>query len=96
MRGKNNKERKILVFNENNIFSHIKVYELQCTEAVNKDILMWLSSQTTNPNNLSLHIVLNQKFKVSKISSVELSPKLSLWFNLEEMRDIIAYHKLDQ
>ena len=96
MRGKNNKERKILVFNENNIFSHIKVYELQHTEAVNKDILIWLSSQTTNTNELSLHTVLNKKFKVSKISSVELSPKLSLWFNLEEMRDIIAYHKLDQ
>ena len=57
---------------------------------------MWLSSQTTNKNKLSIHIVLNQKFKVSKISSVELSPKLSLWFNLEEMRDIIAYHILDQ
>ena len=74
-------KEKFPVFNENNIFSHIKVYQLQSTEAVNKDILMWLSSQTTNTKKLSL-----QKFKVSKISSVELSLKLSLWFNLEEMR----------
>ena len=57
---------------------------------------MWLSSQTTNTNKLSLHIVLNKKFKLSKINSVELSPKLSLWFNLEEMREMIVHRKFDQ
>ena len=57
---------------------------------------MWLSSQTTNTNKLSLHIVLNKKFKLSKINSVELSPKLSLWFNLEEMRQMIVHRKFDQ
>ena len=57
---------------------------------------MWLSSQTTNTNKSSLHIVLNKKFKLSKINSVELSPKLSLWFNLEEMREMIVHRKFDQ
>ena len=57
---------------------------------------MWLSYQTTNTNKLSLHIVLNKKFKLSKINSVELSPKLSLWFNLEEMREMIVHRKFDQ
>ena len=57
---------------------------------------MWLSSQTTNTNKLSLHIVLNKKFKLSKINSVELSPKLSLWFNLEEIREMIVHRKFDQ
>ena len=90
------RKEKFSVFNENNIFTHVKVYQLQTTETVNKDILMWLSSQTTNTNNSSLHIVLNKKFKVSKISSVERSPKLLLWFTLEEMRDTIVHRKLDQ
>ena len=57
---------------------------------------MWLSPQTTKKNKLSLHFVSNKKFKVSKIDSVELSPKLSLWFNLKEMRNIIVHRKLDQ
>ena len=57
---------------------------------------MKIFSQTTNTNKLSLCIVLNQKFKVSNISSIELSPKLSLCFNLEEVRDIIVQCKLDQ
>ena len=33
-------KREVLVFNENNIFTHIKLYQPQSTEAVNKDILM--------------------------------------------------------
>ena len=34
------RKEKFPVFNENNIFTHIKVYQLLSTEAVNKDILM--------------------------------------------------------
>ena len=34
------KKSKILVFKEENIFSHIKVCQLQSTKAVNKDVLM--------------------------------------------------------
>ena len=57
---------------------------------------MWLSPQTANANKLSVHIVSNQNFIVSKIGSVKLSSKLSLWFNLKLMRNIMVHCKLDQ
>ena len=80
-------------FNESYIFCPINVFQLQSTslmnypEAVNKDV-------TISSNKLIVHIVSNQKFKVTV--SVEQSSKLSLRFNLEEMRNIIIHRKLDQ